>query len=376
MSPVPDTTLFRATDMKVLECIHSMTGGGAERQLAYLAAPLSERGWSVVTTLIAGGPNLERLVDGGARVEWLKASGNHDPRLVQAVRRIIRAERPDLVHSWLPQMDVVAGLAALTSGLPWVMSERSSGDAYRATWKNGLQRLLARRATAIVANSAGGAGFWSTQAPAVPVHLIANALDVEAIDAAQPVELTDIGPKTKIVLAVGRCAPEKNQRLLIEALPHLDPDVTAVICGEGPLLEVTRTLARDRGVADRVRFAGFVESVWGWMKRADVLVSIGWYEGYPNAVLEAMAARCPVVLSDIEGHRNVLTRDEAVFIDPSSAEQLAAAIRMVLNGSGVAERAKRARLRAEAFSIDAAGAAYDALYREVVSLRSAPTRRA
>jgi len=357
----------RQPPLKVLYCIQSMGGGGAERQVASLVAPLSGRGWSVVTALVKGGPYLQRLVDGGARVEWLAASGNHDPRLVYSIRRIISRERPSLVHTWLPQLDVLGGVAALTSRVPWVMSERSSGDAYRATWKNRLRRMLASQATAIVANSAGGVRFWSARAPRVPLHLIANALDLDAIEAAQPVSEAEIAVSrgTRIVLAVGRCAPEKNQRLLIEALPRLDRDVIVVICGDGPLLEQTRSLARDLGVADRVRFAGFVESVWGWMKRADVFVSMGWYEGHPNAVLEAMAARCPVVLSDIEAHRDVVSRAEALFVDPSSSEDLAAAIHLVLRGSDVAKRTERARSRVEGFSIEAAAVAHDELYRSI-----------
>jgi glycosyltransferase involved in cell wall biosynthesis len=357
--------------VKVLECIFSMGGGGAERQLAYLAEPLLSRGWTVVTALRAGGPNLQRLMKGGAQIEWLKARSNHDPRLVQSIRRIIRAERPDLVHTWLPQVDVIGGFAALTAGVPWVMSERSSEAGYQPNWKDRMRLMLAKRATAIAANSVGGARFWFARLPGAPVHVIANALDLGAIDAAEPAAAEQMGIDRgkRVVLAVGRCSPEKNQRLLIEALPRLGEDVVAVICGDGPLLEETRGLARKLGVEDRVHFLGFVDSVWGWMKRADVFVSVGWFEGHPNAVLEAMAARCPVVVSDIEAHRDVLSGSEALFVDPSSSEQLAAAIQAVLSGSEGRERAERARSQVEKFSIDAAGAAYDALYRSVVTTR-------
>jgi N-acetylgalactosamine-N,N'-diacetylbacillosaminyl-diphospho-undecaprenol 4-alpha-N-acetylgalactosaminyltransferase len=354
--------------LKVLECIPSMGGGGAELQLAYLSAPLSSRGWSVVVALASGGPHFSRLAEGGAQIEWLRKAGNYDPRLVLAIRRIIEIERPDVVQSWLPQMDVIAGVAALTSGVPWVMSERSSGDAFRGTWKQRLRITLARRATAIIANSAGGARFWAARAPGVPVHVIPNGLGIEAIDAVAAVTPKGMGVSAglRVVLAVGRCVPEKNQRLLIEAVPQLDRDIILVICGEGPTMAALRTRARELGVADRVHLAGYVPAVWGWMKSAAAFVSVGLYEGHPNAVLEAMAARCPVVVSDIEAHRDVLSRDEALFVDPSSAEDLARAITVAVN-AGSTERVTRARRRAESFSLDAAGAAYDAVYRHVVS---------
>jgi len=346
-----------------------MGGGGAERQLAYLAEPLADRGVSVVAAIVKGGPHLQRFVDGGARVIRADRSRTYDPRIVSTLRRIIRAERPDVVHTWLPQMDVVAGFAALTCAVPWVMSERASAEAYGSGWKDRLREMLARRATAIVANAAVGAELWASRAPRVPAFVIPNAIDFSAIEHAAPVRAEDAGIPhgAKVVLTAGRCTRQKNQRLLIEALAQLDGDVFAVICGDGPLLEETRALARERGVEDRVRFLGFVESVWGWMKRADVFVSPSWFEGHPNVVLEAMAARCPLVVSDIAPHRDVLCREEALFIDPASSQDLAAAIRTALRESRSSERVARARARAEAFSIDGAGAAYEALYRKIAS---------
>lgn len=345
-----------------------MGGGGAERQLAHLAAPLIAHGWSFVAGLAQGGANLATLIEGGAQIEWLTGRGHHDPRLAHSIRRIILKERPDLVHSWLPQMDVIAGLAALPSKVPWVMSERTSIDAFQVTWKQRLRMALAKRATAIVANSHGGARIWHERAPGVPVYVIPNGVDLEAIDRARAGTREEMGVPAgaRIVLAAGRCVPEKNQRLLIEALAMLDRDIVLIICGDGPLREAMQLLARNLGVTDRVRFPGYVEMLWAWMKRAHAFASVGWYEGHPNVVLEAMAAHCPVVVSDIEAHRDVVSREEAVFVDPGSAIDLARGIMEVLHRDSTSIVAA-ARDRVEGFSMWATAKAYDTLYREIVA---------
>lgn len=267
------------------------------------------------------------------------------------------------MQTWLPQMDILGGIAARSAGVPWVMSERSSADAFTGTWKQHLRVLAGRRATALVANSAGGARFWRSRLPRLPVHVIPNALPLADIDAALVAPDVGVPAGVRLVLAAGRCVPEKNQQVLIDALAALPSDVHLAICGEGPLLEQTRARAAVKGVADRVHFPGYVTGIWSWMKRADVFVSVGFYEGHPNAVLEAMAARLPVVVSDIEAHRDVLTEREAHFAPPADAQALARAIAGALNDDD-SSRIEAARARAEAFSIDACANAYEVVYRQ------------
>src|SRR5438105_6185225 len=112
--------------MRVLHCIPGMGGGGAERQLAYLAAPLRSRGWHVHVALSAGGPNLERLESGGAPIYRLRRAGNHDPRLAWRLARVFRRVQPDLVQVWFIQMEILAGAISRLFDIPWVISERSS----------------------------------------------------------------------------------------------------------------------------------------------------------------------------------------------------------------------------------------------------------
>jgi glycosyltransferase involved in cell wall biosynthesis len=361
--------------MKVLHCIPGMGGGGAERQLAYLAQPLAACGWSVHVALGNGGPNLERLAAGGAVVHRLTAAGNHDPRLAWRLARLIARERPDIVQVWFVQMEVLGGIAAELTGTPWVLSERSSAQAYPPSLKNLARVLIARRADAIVANSAAGDAYWKARAPQVPRFVIPNALPLDEIDAASPSVPAGITvrPDDSVVLFAGRFGQEKNVDTLVAALREVvkRPRTIALLCGDGPLRERLKAAIAGARLEDRILMPGYVEDLWPLMKRADAIVSVGLFEGHPNAVLEAMASGRPLVLSDIAAHRAVLDDRSAFWVDPRDAANIAATLMRVLDDPGEASsRAAAARLRATGWSIRQAAAQYDHLYRQVLTRRS------
>ena len=100
-------------------------------------------------------------------------------------------------------------------------------------------------------------------------------------------------------------------------------------------------------------------------KKASVFVSLSASEGHPNAVMEAMHCGCPLVLSDIPAHREILDRQSALFVRPDSATEAAAAIVRVLeNPSEAAQRAAYARLKAQAWSIEAMAEGYEKVYQD------------
>jgi glycosyltransferase involved in cell wall biosynthesis len=358
--------------MKILHCIPGMGGGGAERQLAYLAGPLGACGWDVHVALETGGPNLPRLQAGGAAVHWLTGAGNHDPRLAWQLARIFLRLRPDLVQVWFIQMEVLAGAVSELLGVPWVISERSSRLAYPPSMKNRLRVAIARTADAIVSNSSAGDSYWDSRASRrVPRFVIPNALpfdEIDATSAAVPAGLP-IGPADAVVLFAGRFGPEKNVERLLSALREIvrRPRTVAVLCGEGPLRAgLQRTIAADK-LGDRILTPGYIADIWPLMKRADVMVATGLFEGRPNGVLEAMACNLPLVVSDIPAHREILDKRSAWWVDPADPPALTEAVLEILeNPADARQRAAAARSRADGWSVPDVAAQYDRVYREVL----------
>jgi glycosyltransferase involved in cell wall biosynthesis len=149
--------------------------------------------------------------------------------------------------------------------------------------------------------------------------VVQNAADIERVDqalASLP-EPPDNAPFT--VLSIGRLEPVKDQATLIRAfLRDADKDARLVFVGDGSLKSQIVDLCQDLGLDSRVELTGLIprDEVFARCAHADVMVSTSLGEGLPVAVIEAMAARCPVILSDIPPHRELADGDDLIPLVP------------------------------------------------------------
>lgn len=350
-----------------------MEGGGAERQLTYLANELVRLGCDVHVALTRGGQNLPTLAATGATIHMLGPCSNHDPRIGLRLLRTMASVNPDLVQCWLPQMELLGGLACLTRRTPWVLGERSSERAYPPTLKNRLRFRMASFASAIVSNSVAGDEFWRSRAkPHVPRYVVRNALpigDIAAAPAATAGEIA-IPPGVPLVLTAGRLDAGKNTAAFVRAIGQVSAavPVQALVCGDGPLRLHIEQLIVERDLKCSVRVVGYAPNLWSLMKRAAVFVSPSRFEGSPNVVLEAMACGCPLIVSDIPAHRELLDECSALFVAHDDPQDIARGIEDLLaNPAAAAQRADRARHRAEQHAAPLVARQYLAVYEDVLS---------
>jgi glycosyltransferase involved in cell wall biosynthesis len=346
-----------------------MGGGGSERQVTYLAAGLRDLGWEVHVLVGRRGPNWARLEAAEAVLHEVRIGGALDVRSVGRVRRVVDAVRPDVIQTWLFQMDVLGGAAALATRTPWIFSERASALAYPGSPRFLLRRVLGGLATAIVANSAHGDDYWRRFAERR--YVVPNAIPIGEIDAVPAAGAAAMGVAAggPIVLFAGRFEPQKNIAVLLEALGRLldHHDVRVVACGAGSLRPVADAWQATRPADGRVVVRDHVTDLWGFMKAAAVLVSPARFEGSPNVVLEAMACGTPLVVSDIPEHREILDESSALLVDPGSAAALADAVTAVLaDPDAAARRARVARSRVARYSVSTVARRYSDIYREIV----------
>jgi glycosyltransferase involved in cell wall biosynthesis len=337
--------------MRILLLIPTLTGGGAERQLAYLGGELQRRGHDVLVGYLHPGP-------GG----WPEDVPAHrfgpyrpwSPRLIGEIARLIRAWKPDVVQTCITRMDVAGGIAAMLTGVPHVLREPNDASAYR-DFRSRLRRVVGRRAAAIVANSAEGAAYWAMPRTSV----IPNAIPFDEIASAEPAARPDEGA---VVLYAGRLEPQKNVDVVLRAFAEVQGKRTLTICGQGSERARLEALAGELGIADRVHFAGFVHDVWNRLRAADVALLVSAFEGHPNVISECFAAGTPMILSDIPQHR-ALAEGNAWLVPPGDVAATAAAIRDVLDDRAAAlARARRARTHVSHISIPRMAAAYENVY--------------
>jgi glycosyltransferase involved in cell wall biosynthesis len=216
-----------------------------------------------------------------------------------------------------------------------VASERSSQRRDRPGWYWWLKRVVLGRCAAVIANSSAGAQSTArrTGIPDALFTTIANDVELPTpIHAEQRAALrAAIGaPEGRLLgLFVGRLVPVKNPACLIRALALIEPARRPwlALVGDGPLRETLHQLASECGVVSSVHIFGERPDATQLMQAADFLVLPSRFEGLSNALLEAMAARCPVIASAVGGSADLIDDGRTGLLFPSDDEgALAAAI--------------------------------------------------
>lgn len=347
--------------MRILHCITNAAGGGAERQLVYLVDGQTRAGLEVHVALLEGGPNLAGLLAARAHVHHLWFLRYSDPCILLHLLWLLGKLKPDLVQTWLPEMDVWAGSAALLRRVPWIVAERNCAAAYRrGCWQNWGRVWLGRRADLVVANSEGGGRYWRGLTKA-RIEVIPNIV--------APVTDPPISRQPGLLLYVGRYAEQKNLHNMLVALDLVlgrFPETQVRLFGHGPLRH--QLVQRGEVWPGRLLIGDYTTDIESWYGRAALLILVSSFEGMPNVLLEAASRGCPLVISDIAAHRDLFDSSTACLVDPADPASIAAGIAEVLTQPRQAEaRARLARERIAAMSAAAAVVEhYQTLYRDLL----------
>ena len=313
--------------MKIFFYIHSLTGGGAERVTASLVRHLADQGHDVgVITMHSEecdfyplDPRVRRVTLNLAGVNRGLGKLTANYRRWRALRRVFKAEKPDVVVAMMTTSIVLAILAAI--GLPVRVygSERNypGRKATALPWAL-LRRLVYRFADGHVAQTREAESWLQHHTGARNVHVIPNPV-VWLIPSFSPKVSPDnvVSPERKIILAVGTKSDQKGFDLLVRAFSGLTvvhPNWDLVIIGIDPASDAisgggasVQRLAEEVGVAQRVYLPGRLGNVADWYQRADMFVLSSRYEGFPNVLLEAMASGCACVAFDCDtGPRDLI----------------------------------------------------------------------
>jgi glycosyltransferase involved in cell wall biosynthesis len=361
---------------RILHVIHAVTGGGAERQMMLLATAQANRGHDVNVSLVRT-ECADSLRRSGVQVHVVKASGHHDPLLSVRYRTLISRIAPDVVQTWLTQSDVMAGSAALSLATPWVLSERSSADAYPAGWKNSLRARLGKRASIVVANSPGGAEYWKALGVSDGRTLVVpNILDTSSGSDTRIAPLPAGCEGKRIVLGVGRYSAEKNPIVMIDAMHEAiislavngEVDVVALLCGAGPFEATMRARIHELRAENHIKLAGYRDDVPQLLRRASVCLCVSRYEGSPNVVLEAIAASCPLVVSDSPAYLDMVDDTSARIVQRGNVSDTARAIVEVLRDPlGARVRTDAARAILEGHDVQVTVARMDTAYAKAIA---------
>jgi glycosyltransferase involved in cell wall biosynthesis len=361
--------------IRVLEVLASLQRAGAERVAVSLACGLGrpEFETEVVSLYDAAPGGFEPVLEASGIPVWhLGKRRGLDPRMWTRLRQVIRRFRPAIIHthSYVLRYVLPAAGEARTVHTVHNLADREVDLLGRA-----IHRVAFRWGTLPVALGPEMARSFRAVYGREPAAVIPNGIDAarchvpesrEAWRRAHGFNSDDV-----LIVSVARLAQQKNPLALIDAFaagPAHAVRCHLLLAGAGPLLEAARARAAAQGIAGRVHFLGVVSAIPELLSACDVFTLASDWEGSPVAVLEAMAARLPVVATAVGGVPDLVEVGRTgLLIPPGDVQALGAAL-----ASLVDDRARRSQFgeagaaRAASFDQSVMVASYAALFRSAL----------
>jgi glycosyltransferase involved in cell wall biosynthesis len=366
---------------RVLLLITLAEVGGAQTYLTTLLPALAER-FDVAVAAHGSGPVRTAAEEAGVRFIALR----HVRRPVNPWRdlagfleltRLLRHERPDIVHANSSKAGVLGRLAAAAAGVPiriftvhgWAFAARGGLPSRAYRWADRVVRPLTT-VTICVSEHDRLTGVRAGTCSSERTVVIRNAVAPGAAPRAHH------DRPRPLLVSVGRLKAPKDFITLVRALALLPAgSFDAVIVGDGPDRPAVEAELRLLGIEDRVRLAGKRDDVQALLADADLFVLSSLSEGLPVSVLEAMAAELPVVASRVGGVPELVVDGENGFlVPPGDPKELAAALKQLVDDDDLRRRLGAVgRVRAETrFNLNGFRRAHLELYAAELTRRSLP----
>lgn len=321
---------------RIVYVINSLDSGGAERHLVRVIGGLRRTGrWQIsVFCLTRRGLFLTEMEELGVQVHGSARSWTQSPALIWNaivdLRTHLRAERPQIVHCYLPQASLIGALAARWARVPHVVTSRRFVHSYAG------RNLVRHRVVCAVADRCSDR-----------VIAVCNAATEQAVTEGTPrrklvtvynsITLPSVERRRRnffdgkpVFGSVGELHPRKGFQYLIEAMPQVLaalPQARLLIVGRGQDRSRLEQIVLNCGVGEHVEFLGERSDIPDLLAEFDVFVLPSLLEGIPNALLEAMAAGLPSVATRVGGVPELLEdRKQGFLVNAKSPTELARAL--------------------------------------------------
>lgn len=391
--------------MRISFVTANLGSGGAERVISLLANQFCLRGHEVEIIFFR-----DRLVfyelDERVKVVISGEECHSDAmwRKMLWLRKYIKTTKPDVVIPFRVSVYCTTILSLFGSNIPIVASERIDPHIPDSYWTV-LRKLLLPFVKHLVVQTSYIKSYYpkfiQKKTSVIPNPVREEAFENPRMDSrvqsskrkradsydnsghdfchnsSKQTSLTDlVAPKIQSskqnrIISVARLAPQKNQKMMIEAFAKVAdefPDWQLVIFGEGPLRSSLELLVKSLQLDGRVLLPGRTEHVIDELRKSKVFCFSSDYEGMSNSMLEAVCVGLPIITTKVSGTEDIITDGENGFIVPVNDEDaMVQSLRVLMaDGQLMKEMGERNRQKAHLFSIDGIYAQWEKLIQSVV----------
>ncbi len=304
---------------------------GSEAHLLSLLPELRARGWDVRFLMLherePGAWEFARaLTARDVPLDAIPLAADVDPLAFVRLAAYLARKRPRILHTHLVHGDVYGQLAGLVAGVPVRFSTKHGFNEFRESRGFALaDRTVASLADVHIAISRGLARYL-----AETEGFREDGFEIVHYGISPRTEPPPLDGRPPRLLCVGRLIPIKGHIVLLRAYAKAReelPELELEIAGRGPLEPALRALARELGVAESVRFLGYVSPIQGAIERASIVVVPSLGEGFGMVALEAMERARPVIAAGIGGLGELVRHGETgLLVPPAEVEPFARAI--------------------------------------------------
>jgi glycosyltransferase involved in cell wall biosynthesis len=317
--------------------------GGTEEHVLELASRLDRKRFDVtVCTLKGDGVIARELRNRGVRVVALQGGGKLDPCMLMRLWRLIRRERPDVIHAFLFWANLAGRVVAQFLRVPLCISSYHDVEVRRIWYQLLADRLTVKWthvmmccSDAVRQSILSDIGGEESKYVTIPF-----GIDVSRFNGKRSLRREDLGLHEGLPVIGTVCRlvePKKGLGILLQAVAGFrerfpSPGLQLLIVGEGPAYKGLREQSERLGIAPWVVFAGVRRDIPRLLPLLDVFVLPSLYEGFGIAILEAMAAGRPVIATEVGGIPEVVIhRETGLLVPPGNPEALTDAIHWALS---------------------------------------------
>lgn len=370
--------------VNVLLLTSSLERGGAERQVVELAKSLDPNIFRVhVCSLSNDNPLADQLDPIRERFAVIAKRSKYDIALIRRVSHYMKANRIDVVHSFMFDAEIVGRLAGRMAGVPAVICSNRCPHWQRKRFKLWIARATSGCFDRMIANSHAGMVYERDQQhiPSNKLCVIPNGVDTNRFKPGKAEALRDslgISREAVVVGMIAHFRGNKDHDTWLRAAADVlksHPDTIFISAGAadgdtaGHYFGRATRLCHELGIESAVKFLGPRADVAELYSMLDMKVLSSRFEGTPNVVLEAMAAGLPTIVTDVSDNARIVQDGTTGFVVPmGDAKQMAQRMsELVGNATLRRQMGEAARTRAvDEYSVEALGRRTGEVYLDVL----------